>query len=36
MPYTIVVDPEGKVAATRIGAVTRNQLAKIIEPLLPK
>lgn len=36
MPYTIVIDPAGKVAATRMGAVTRNQLAKIVEPLLPK
>ncbi|MFI5884475.1 redoxin domain-containing protein [Streptomyces sp. NPDC051554] len=35
MPYTIVIDPAGKVAATRMGAVTRNQLAKIVEALLP-
>ncbi|MEV6546278.1 TlpA disulfide reductase family protein [Streptomyces sp. NPDC051665] len=35
MPYTIVIDQEGKVAATRMGAVTRNQLAKIVEALLP-
>jgi len=36
LPYTIVIDPAGKVAATRMGAVTRDQLAKIVEPLLPK
>ncbi|MBK3577619.1 TlpA family protein disulfide reductase [Streptomyces sp. MBT65] len=35
LPYTIVLDPAGRVAATRMGAVTRNQLAKIVEPLLP-
>lgn len=35
MPYTIVVDPVGRVAATRMGAVTRDQLVKIVEPLLP-
>ncbi|WOX09450.1 TlpA disulfide reductase family protein [Streptomyces sp. N50] len=34
MPYTIVIDREGKVAATRMGAVTRTQLAKVVEPLL--
>lgn len=34
MPYTIVVDREGKVAATRMGAVTRTQLVKVLEPLL--
>ncbi|MFJ5307588.1 TlpA family protein disulfide reductase [Streptomyces sp. NPDC088350] len=36
MPYTIVIDTEGRAAATRMGAVTRNQLAKVVEPLLPK
>ena len=35
LPYTIVIDPTGKVAATRMGAVTRAQLAKVLEPLLP-
>jgi thiol-disulfide isomerase/thioredoxin len=35
LPYTIVIDPAGKVAATRMGAVTETQIAKIIEPLLP-
>lgn len=34
MPFTIVVDRAGKVAATRMGAVTRTQLAKVVEPLL--
>ncbi|MFF6986078.1 redoxin domain-containing protein [Streptomyces sp. NPDC010273] len=34
MPYTIVVDRQGKVAATRMGAVTRTRLVKVLEPLL--
>ena len=34
MPYTIVIDRTGKVAATRMGGVTRTQLAKVVEPLL--
>lgn len=34
LPFTIVVDSSGKVAAVRMGAVTEARLAKIIEPLL--
>ncbi|MEV6941479.1 TlpA disulfide reductase family protein [Streptomyces sp. NPDC051172] len=34
LPFTIVVDSSGKVAAVRMGAVTEGRLAKIIEPLL--
>ncbi|WP_405873231.1 TlpA family protein disulfide reductase [Streptomyces sp. NBC_00005] len=34
LPFTIVVDPTGKVAATRMGRVTQEQLAKVVVPLL--
>ncbi|MFF9121783.1 TlpA family protein disulfide reductase [Streptomyces sp. NPDC014889] len=34
LPFTIVIDPAGKVAATRMGAVTEPQIAKVIAPLL--
>jgi len=34
LPFTIVVDPAGKVAATRMGMVSESQMAKIINPLL--
>ncbi|MGW1747928.1 TlpA family protein disulfide reductase [Streptomyces sp. NPDC002092] len=34
LPFTIVVDSSGRVAAVRMGAVTEARLAKIIEPLL--
>ena len=34
LPFTIVFDSSGKVAAVRMGAVTEARLAKIIEPLL--
>ncbi|MFF4499632.1 redoxin domain-containing protein [Streptomyces sp. NPDC001401] len=34
IPFTIVVDRSGKVAAIRMGGVTEARLTKIIEPLL--
>ncbi|MGW2569027.1 TlpA family protein disulfide reductase [Streptomyces sp. NPDC001537] len=34
LPFTIVVDASGKVAAVRMGAVTEAKLADTIEPLL--
>jgi thiol-disulfide isomerase/thioredoxin len=34
LPFTIVIDPAGKVAATHMGAVTEPQMAKVIAPLL--
>lgn len=34
LPFTIVVDRSGRVAAARTGEVTRAQLAKLVTPLL--
>ncbi|MFB8105111.1 TlpA disulfide reductase family protein [Streptomyces sp. DSS69] len=34
-PFTIVVDPEGRIAATRIGAIGAAELKKLVTPLLP-
>jgi thiol-disulfide isomerase/thioredoxin len=34
IPFTIVVDSSGKVAATRMGAVSEAQLTKMIKPML--
>jgi len=34
LPFTIVVDPEGRVAAARMGPVTEAGLAKVLAPLL--
>ncbi|MGW3492908.1 TlpA family protein disulfide reductase [Streptomyces sp. NPDC001020] len=34
LPFTIIVDPAGKVAATRMGMVTESRMAEIITPLL--
>ncbi|BCM69584.1 MULTISPECIES: TlpA family protein disulfide reductase [Streptomyces] len=36
LPYTIVVDPAGKVAASQIGAVTEADVAKAVTPLLDR
>jgi thiol-disulfide isomerase/thioredoxin len=36
LPFTIVVDRDGKVAATRMGAVTEARLDKVVAPLLEK
>ncbi|MET8453050.1 TlpA disulfide reductase family protein [Streptomyces sp. NPDC005209] len=35
LPFTIVIDPAGKIAATRMGAVTQPTMARIVTPLLP-
>ncbi|MEU6070772.1 TlpA disulfide reductase family protein [Streptomyces sp. NPDC047082] len=34
LPFTIVIDPAGRIAAARMGAVTETGLTKIITPLL--
>ncbi|MFE0508540.1 TlpA family protein disulfide reductase [Streptomyces sp. NPDC058964] len=34
LPFTIVIDPAGKIAAARMGAVTEAAMKKIITPLL--
>ncbi|MFJ3437712.1 TlpA family protein disulfide reductase [Streptomyces cyaneofuscatus] len=34
-PFTIIVDPEGRVAAARIGAIGEAELKKLVTPLLP-
>ncbi|MCT7356000.1 TlpA family protein disulfide reductase [Streptomyces sp. 15-116A] len=34
-PFTIVVDPEGRIAATRIGAISETELKRAVTPLLP-
>ncbi|MEV7435424.1 TlpA family protein disulfide reductase [Streptomyces griseoviridis] len=36
LPYTIVVDPAGKIAATRTGQVTEARLAVVFGPLLAR
>lgn len=36
LPYTIVVDPAGRIAATRTGQVTEARLAEIVAPLLKR
>ncbi|MEV7421294.1 TlpA disulfide reductase family protein [Streptomyces sp. NPDC091212] len=35
LPFTIVVDRTGKVAAARMGMVTEAEMAKLLTPLLP-
>ncbi|MFE2291994.1 TlpA family protein disulfide reductase [Streptomyces sp. NPDC059452] len=34
-PFTIVVDPEGRIAASRIGAIGEGELKDLVTPLLP-
>ncbi|GAA0631084.1 hypothetical protein GCM10009535_03240 [Streptomyces thermocarboxydovorans] len=34
-PFTIVVDPEGRIAAARIGAIGEKELKRVVAPLLP-
>ncbi|MEV7688856.1 TlpA family protein disulfide reductase [Streptomyces bungoensis] len=34
LPYTVVVDPQGRIAASRMGAVTEAELADVVTPLL--
>lgn len=34
-PFTIIVDPEGRIAATRIGAISETELKRAVTPLLP-
>ncbi|MFD6802560.1 TlpA family protein disulfide reductase [Streptomyces cyaneofuscatus] len=34
-PFTIIVDPEGRIAAARIGAIGEAELKKLVTPLLP-
>ncbi|WP_103536210.1 TlpA disulfide reductase family protein [Streptomyces sp. SM11] len=34
-PFTIIVDPEGRIAATRIGAIGETELKRLVVPLLP-
>ncbi|MFF5106169.1 TlpA family protein disulfide reductase [Streptomyces sp. NPDC000134] len=34
-PFTIVVDPRGRIAAARIGAVGEAELKRVVVPLLP-
>ncbi|MEU6594202.1 TlpA disulfide reductase family protein [Streptomyces sp. NPDC046881] len=34
LPYTVVVDPRGRIAASRMGAVTEAELADVVTPLL--
>ncbi|MDG9682432.1 TlpA disulfide reductase family protein [Streptomyces sp. DH18] len=33
-PFTIIVDPEGRIAATRIGAIDEAELKQLVMPLL--
>ncbi|GGW36625.1 hypothetical protein GCM10010503_10670 [Streptomyces lucensis JCM 4490] len=35
IPFTVVVDPAGRIAAARSGQVTEAEVVKLIEPLLP-
>lgn len=34
-PFTIIVDPEGRIAAARIGAIGEAELKRLVAPLLP-
>lgn len=34
-PFTIIVDTEGRIAATRIGAIGETELKRLVTPLLP-
>ncbi|MFE6697884.1 TlpA family protein disulfide reductase [Streptomyces sp. NPDC057718] len=34
-PFTIIVDPEGRIAATWIGAIGEAELKRLVTPLLP-
>ncbi|MFI1227448.1 MULTISPECIES: TlpA family protein disulfide reductase [unclassified Streptomyces] len=34
-PFTIIVDPEGRIAAARIGAIGEAELKRLVVPLLP-
>ncbi|MFI7239718.1 TlpA family protein disulfide reductase [Streptomyces cyaneofuscatus] len=34
-PFTLIVDPEGRIAAARIGAIGEAELKKPVTPLLP-
>lgn len=34
-PFTVIVDPEGRIAATRIGAIDEAELKRLVMPLLP-
>ncbi|MGC5535461.1 TlpA family protein disulfide reductase [Streptomyces sp. SR-10] len=34
-PFTIIVDPEGRPAATRIGAIDEAELKRLVTPILP-
>ncbi|MEU0161902.1 redoxin domain-containing protein [Streptomyces sp. NPDC006261] len=34
-PFTIVVDPKGRIAAARIGAIGETELKELVTPLLP-
>jgi len=34
-PFTLIVDPEGRIAAARIGAIGEAELKKLVTPLLP-
>ncbi|MEW2293309.1 hypothetical protein ABZ719_11450 [Streptomyces sp. NPDC006743] len=35
IPFTVVVDPEGRAAAVRIGTTSQARTAEILTPLLP-
>ncbi|WP_258047110.1 hypothetical protein [Streptomyces sp. SM13] len=34
-PFTIIVDPEGRIAAARIEAIDETELKRLVVPLLP-
>ncbi|MEI7034201.1 TlpA disulfide reductase family protein [Streptomyces pratensis] len=34
-PFTVVVDPEGRIAAVRVGAIGETELKRLVAPLLP-
>ncbi|WP_254404306.1 TlpA family protein disulfide reductase [Streptomyces anulatus] len=34
-PFTVIVDPEGRIAATRIRAIGEAELKRLVRPLLP-
>ncbi|MFG2607867.1 TlpA family protein disulfide reductase [Streptomyces sp. NPDC048514] len=35
LPFTVVVDPQGKIAASRMGPVTETEMTKVVTDLLP-
>lgn len=36
LPYSVIITPEGRVAAHKLGAYTRNELESLIQSFLPK